>query len=188
MVKSRFSTPIYGRPTRAPRPNVHIWPPLILQKASKSALFNGEVEGRARRRLEDPALRGCRPCACLRDDLQTGYHAAKALGSSRLRISGETTCRCYTQVPFEPHSNSQLRSSADYSPMLRPRLQKVYSIIDLRPQPPSFRLVFLPPRGQPLPFGSPYSLFPIPHSLASFIPYPSSFPPFPGPFNAHIIL
>ncbi len=44
VVKSRFSTPIYGRPTRAPRPNVHIWPPLNLPKASKSPLINGEVE------------------------------------------------------------------------------------------------------------------------------------------------
>ena len=56
VVKSRFSTPIYGRPTRAPRPNVHIWPPLILQKASKSAFFNGEVEV-AQGGFEMPSLR-----------------------------------------------------------------------------------------------------------------------------------
>ena len=52
VVKSMIRTPIYGRPTRAPRPNVHIWPPLNLQKASKSAFFNGEVE-----RREMPLLR-----------------------------------------------------------------------------------------------------------------------------------
>ena len=47
VVKSRFSPPICGRPTRAQHPDVHIWPPSILQKASKSAFFNGEVETRA---------------------------------------------------------------------------------------------------------------------------------------------
>jgi hypothetical protein len=43
VVKSVIHTPIYSRPTRASRPNAHIWPRLILKKASKSAFFNGEV-------------------------------------------------------------------------------------------------------------------------------------------------
>ena len=69
VVKSMISTPIYSRPTRAPRPNVHIWPRLNLQKASKSALF--QWRGGKSRMLCKAASGRYSPwnfkgCACLR--------------------------------------------------------------------------------------------------------------------------
>ena len=81
VVKSRFSPPICGRPTRAQHPDVHIWPPSILQKASKSAFFNGEVETRAMSRKAASCRQSpwtFKGCACLRDNSQTQLPAAIA--------------------------------------------------------------------------------------------------------------
>ena len=94
VVKSMFSTPTCGRPTREPRPNVHIWPRSALQKGSKSAFFNGEVESR---------LTASR---CPIFGVSLSQHATR-------RLSGHAAGRPYTfrliklrHVLFEPHSNS----------------------------------------------------------------------------------
>jgi hypothetical protein len=92
VVKSMLCTPIYRLSTAAPSLSVHIWPPLNLQKASKSALINGEVEGPYRRCFPevpiDPHLNSHRArtrkaasgryCACQRDDSLAWPPAAAA--------------------------------------------------------------------------------------------------------------
>ena len=93
VVKSMICTPTCGQPCREPPPNVHIWPRLALEKGSKSAFFNAEVE---------IAQDGFQPS--LRMSADNSLTELPAV----LAHIGETTRRCFTHVPFEPHSNSQI--------------------------------------------------------------------------------
>ncbi len=159
--KKHDSTPICGRPTRAERPNVHIWPPLA-SKRPQNRHFSMERWSRSER-----AYQAAAPHSGSQGEPGVLDHHPPLRTSAR-RLADAT--RGY-------HSNLiRIRICAHRRTTRRGCVRaykSVYSMIDLRPQPPSFRLVFLPPREAASLLR--LSLFPISHSPLPFILHPLSF-------------
>ncbi len=104
VVKSMIHTPIYSRPTRAPRPNAHIWPHLAREKGSKSAFFNGEVE--SSRKVASPML----PIGTIR------IRIAQCGVMPQLHTSARRLADISRQVSHSPLPLSHLHSPSSFRP------------------------------------------------------------------------
>ena len=126
VVKSRFSTPIYGRPTRAPRPNVHIWPPLNLQKASKSAFFNGEVESAVPPLDAQPSAFNRATAQCVRYQvIQLSDSSTRRRWDYRMYYSNLIRIRI-AQCGIMPQLRTSARRLADVAVGTRPQAALVH--------------------------------------------------------------